>query len=315
MNIGAHTFDNRTGYGRWARSVAAALELLGYRIKLVSNAPLPEDLQPLRGEGKLDVIIAPPFTNVPAPIHFMTYESSRLSVNMYNLLRRREKVIVLCNQNKEMCEASGIEAHVCHPVVYPRYITLPAIKPFTFIHVSADAAVPARKRSADVVKAFLWAFPTEADVRLIIKKEPQDQRIPCFDTRVTLIYEMLHTVTPLLLDAHVGVFPSGQEGWGYVQSDLMGFGRPVIVPIYGGLADYCNGVNAYGLSYSMRKVPEVTYRGIGKCAYPEISEIARQMRWCYENPDDVVLKGVHAYRSMTRFTLQNMARRISEILK
>jgi len=316
--VGAHTFQSHNGYGRWSRSIVESLQRLGYNtwIAPATMVPIPDDLKHLVKNAKPDIIVFPPFVKSDSPVHFTTYESTILPSNMVKELRKRKVIAVLSEYNKTMCRDSGIKnVYVCHPQVKASYIQEAPFSPFTFTHIGADNSVPERKRTSDVIKAFLAAFPVEDNVRLIIKKSPEDQKIPCFDARITSIHDNLESLNAIYDKTHVGVFPCGQEGWGYCQSDLMARGRPVIVPYYGGPKDFANAANSYILPYHMVKTPRKIYQNQGLCARVKISDISKAMRFAYENKDDTILKGVQAYRTMLGFSESHMDAKIEQVLQ
>lgn len=317
MNICCHTFSKTNGYGQWARGIITALEFLGHKVWITPGAvPIPDDLKHLiNTRHRPDIIVYPPGTRLDSPVQFTTYESDKLLKIMALELNKHDLVIVPCEQNKLMCKNSKVKAQVCFIPSELKFLDPAPLKPFTFLHIGADNSVPERKRSADVLAAFKQAFPSETDVRLIIKKDPVDPIITNFDNRVEIIYGAIESLEDLYAKSHVGVFPCGQEGWGLCQAEMMARGRPVIVPLYGGPADFCDATTSYVLSYTMRPTPQKVYCGYGQCAWASYDDMVRHMRFCYENPDDVLLKGAMSYRRMMNFTPERMALRLAQLLR
>lgn len=316
MNFYAWTFDDAVGYGKVARTLLQCFDLLGEHCWLQSPNRLPDDLKHLaRNFHKPDLALLPPHIDTVSTKQFTMYESTQLHPGMVRYLSKRKLVIVPCKQNQVAFKQAGLKhVEVCPLAVNALYLAPPPARPFVFIHVSNDSGVPERKRTEDIVKSFCKTFKNESDVRLIVKKAPEDHRITCFDSRVEIIYDRLQSLDKLYSSAHVGIFLCGQEAWGYSQAELMGLGRPIITPFYGGPADYCDGLCAYSLSYKMVPTPEKTFKRVGLCAKANIADLGGVMRFCYENYDDVVLKGVHAYRHMLGFTVKSMAARLGELL-
>lgn len=314
MNVYAWTFDGKIGYGRSARSLLHCLSDVQFWID--SPNSIPEDLKPFHRKFKRpDIAMLAPHMDTTAPVQFTMFESTLLPEHMVRNLAKRKLIIVPCEQNAVAFTSSGLKnVKVCNLAVTPCFALMPPKQPMTFIHVASDSGIPERKRSAEVVAAFVKAFPSQDDVRLIVKKAPEDKRIICFDSRVELIYEWLPDLGKLYSRAHVGVFLCGQEAWGYSQADLLSIGRPIITPFYGGPADYCIGNCCYSLPYTMKPTPKKTFGKVGLCARADTKALVHTLRFCYENFDDVVLKGVHGYRRMLGFSHKTMAARLGELL-
>ena len=297
----AHTIrDWTTGYGRAAEAI----------IKNYPNISVVDD--------NSDIVLSPPHIAKRAPVLYTMYESSLVPAEwIAQINKERKLLIVTCQQNVEAFKNSGckLPIKVCPFGVNRSYFPPVEFHPFTFLHVATDSGCPERKRSAEVVEAFVSEFKTESDVRLIVKKTKDCQRIPCYDSRVELIYgdlseqELLH----LYRISHVGVFISGQEGWSYPIHEMIAIGRPVITPIYGGPAQFLNKSFAYSLPYTMKSVPQTFYRGLGLRAYPSVVALRRVMRNVYQDKVDTVLKGAIAYRASLGFTIEQSIARLKEI--
>lgn len=312
MVIHAATF-NQSGYGRIARSVFACL---GGRI--CSDDVIPKELESFKSSFKPNITVSLPHANTHAPVQFTMYESDVLPSEYVLNLNKRKLIIVPSEHNKVSFDKSGVirPIEVCNLGVIPRYVLPPPFSKFTFLHISADSGVPERKRSVEIVEAFKKAFPTQCDVRLIVKKSPKCKVIPNFDNRVEIITKDLspEKMSDLYKSSHVGVFISGQESWGYPHSDLMAIGRPIISPCYDGPAEYFNDSNGYTVRYTLKTTPKTYFNSIGKCAWVKIESLISTLHFCYENKEDTILKGVHSYRTMLRHSMNTMSTRLKEIL-
>lgn len=315
MIVHGATFDAADGYGKLSRCV---LRFLGSKAKVQSVAPVPDDLKEREKDGDPLITISPPQFNSKAPVHLTMYESTRLPEASVRNLNKRKLVIVPCEHNRIAFKNSGVRTKIAIlPFGTNAHYELPsAFNPFTFIHVANDCGIPERKRSKDVIKAFINAFPVEEDVRLIIKKSPNCQKLVCFDKRISVITTVIsdEELNTLYKSSHVGVFLSGQEAWGYPHMELMAIGRPVITPFYGGMADFCNENVGYGLKFKMVKTPKTYFNSLGDCAFASIEELIKALRFCYENKEDTVLKGVLAYRQILGFSLNRMEQQLGKLL-
>lgn len=312
--LNCHTFDETNGYGR----LAASLIPFFHNVKLLADGGIPEHLIYLQAQGAPDISIAPPFVVNKAPIVFTMWESSKLPPVFVTLLNHRKLIITPCLQNKKAFIESGVTTpiEVCNLDTRPKYVIPTKDTPFTFVHVGCDSGVPERKRSADLIRIFLKAFPKESDVRLIIKKSPACQKITCFDTRVRIITSTIseRTLYSIYAAAHVGVFLGAQEGWGYPALDMMATGRPVIAPFWGGFAEFLDDTCGYGLTYDLVPTPKVVYDRVGKCPWVKEATLIKALRFAYENKEDTILKGVMAYRRSLGFTQSRMYNRLTNIL-
>lgn len=78
--------------------------------------------------------------------------------------------------------------------------------------------------------------------------------------------------------------------------------------------DYCDESCAYGLQYKLGPVPKEIYGEHGECAWASFEHLVDRIRWCYDNKDDVALKGALAYRRMLGFTRERMVGRLVTLL-
>lgn len=116
---------------------------------------------------------------------------------------------------------------------------------FTFISVSRMCS---RKCPNETVDCFLKAFPTEKDVRLVMKTRDNQFGMGMFgiprvlDDRVLIINDNWPQtkVVKLLQDAHAAIFLSHGEGFYHGPIQAMATGLPTIVPDHSGCTDYAN---------------------------------------------------------------------------
>lgn len=313
MVIYGASFDVHTGYGRVARSVLGVLDA-GARIVC---AACPGDLMHRYVTARPDIAVAPPHYQTDAPCYFTMYESTEIPKPALAFLKERKQIIVPCAHDEKVFRSHGLtRVDVCHLSCSPRYTALPPLDNLVFLHNGADYGCPMRKRSADIIKAFQRAFPRQGDVHLIVKKTPNCAKLLNFDRRVTVIAHTMDSkaLKSLTARAHCGVYLSGQESWGYPHLDMMATGRPVISPIYGGPAEYLDDTCGYSLPYSMIRVPKPYFKGIGHTAKASTDALVERFRFLYQNREDIVLKGVMAYRRALGFTELKFRSRLTALL-
>ncbi len=313
MHIHFATLATNTGYGRFSAAFVEELVKQQRKFTLSSNSVVPDPFKPFEKRAeRADLVIGLPHDRFPGNVHFTMYESTELPKDYVANLLQRKKVIVPCSQNAFVFGKYGIKTSVIPLCVNAHYVNPSPFVPFTFLHVANDSGIPDRKQSMAVIEAFKAAFTGNENVRLVVKKAKEDVRIPCYDTRILCIYDTLSDVDMAKLydDAHVGVFAGGQEGWGYPHTELMAKGRPIIAPRYGGPEMFMTANNSYSLNFKLVRTPQMYFKGIGKCPKINQSHLAFRMQYAFLNSDDVVLKGVLAYRTILGFSPDRMTNSI-----
>jgi glycosyltransferase involved in cell wall biosynthesis len=163
-----------------------------------------------------------------------------------------------------------------------------------------------RKRLPEVIKCFIKAFPNEKDVRLSIKISKQyfnkftDNRIQ-FITRNLTKKELKQWYC----SNDIFVSAVSAEGWGLMQHESMACGRPVIVANYGGLKEFVTLEN----SFCLRHI-EVDATGCwefpnAKWSKYDEEHMIETMRYCYNNRDKVVEKGIIASKDVCKLSNKN----------
>ena len=175
-------------------------------------------------------------------------------------------------------------------------IRLPA-DAYVFLYVFDAASHLGRKNPAGVVRAFRDAFPTESDVRLVLKtsrltEAPAADRDGLFraavgDDRVVILGGLLSRpdVTSLITLADCYVSLHRSEGFGLTLAEAMRLGKPAIATAHSGNLDFMTPHNSL-----LVDAPLVTlerdhgpYRAGQNWADPDLGHAAGRMRWAYHN--------------------------------
>jgi glycosyltransferase involved in cell wall biosynthesis len=170
-----------------------------------------------------------------------------------------------------------------------------------------------RKNPLAVAQAFRKAFPVGENVELIIKTSNVNPRhwsnserhwerllkVTAEDPRIRLVTSRLSNadMEALVRDADCVVSLHRSEGFGYLISDAMAYGTPVIATDYSGNADFCDTSNSWPVPYRLIGAPRDATRWHcdgAEWAEPDVDAAAAQMRHVFESFDDASQKAVRA---------------------
>ncbi|HTT97655.1 MAG TPA: glycosyltransferase [Rhizomicrobium sp.] len=185
--------------------------------------------------------------------------------------------------------------------------------PFTFVTTFDFDSSIERKNPLAVVMAFQDAFRVDENVELVVKTSnvnPQHWSnawkqwehtlgASAGDKRVRIVNQRLtnEEMTALVRDADCVVSLHRSEGFGYLMSDAMAFGTPVIATGYSGNADFATEETSYPVSYKLIPVPSGGARW--ECenavwADADVADAARQMRAVFDDYDAARAKASRA---------------------
>ncbi|HVV65172.1 MAG TPA: glycosyltransferase [Rhizomicrobium sp.] len=178
----------------------------------------------------------------------------------------------------------------------------PERETFRFVTVFDFDSSIERKNPLAVALAFQEAFGGQEKVELVIKTSnvnPQHWSNAWShwetlishtlgDSRIRIVRERYsdEQMAALIGDADCVVSLHRSEGFGYLISDAMAFGTPVIATDYSGNADFASALTAFPAPYVLVPVPDgaVRWRCEGAVwADPDVSAAARQMRAVFDD--------------------------------
>ena len=188
---------------------------------------------------------------------------------------------------------------------------------FTFVTAFDFDSSIERKNPLAAVRAFQRAFPGNEKVELVVKTSnvnPQHwsnvsgqwERVAAAaasDKRIRLVTERYsdEAMTALVQGADCVVSLHRSEGFGYLISDAMAFGVPVIATDYSGNVDFCNAETSFPVSHRMIAVPEGAARWRidgAQWADPDLDVAAAQMRSAFLDQQGAFAKAAHAQRTI-----------------
>lgn len=273
---------------------------------------------------EFELIIHPPEL-CPNPEKFTAYftmwESTRLKELALDFLNMSDLVIVPSNWNAATFSAQGVKTTIR---VVPlgcdaKYDNMPAGGKFVMAAAGRMAHGGSRKGIAQVIECFKAAFDGMDDVRLNIKIFPDCKLDEQDDARisVTRAYISESQMRSWMGSAHCFASAARGEGWGLHQHEAMAMGRPVIAPIYAGLAEFMNRRNSYPVDFTHAPDDDGFYFGYGNLIDVDEWDMVRAMRQAYEDwaAGRIAHKGWIAHEDVKHLTWNNTAAKLLKVLR
>lgn len=254
-----------------------------------------------------------PHNKSAVKVGWTMWDATRLPSNWVPLCNSLDYLVVPSIHQESIFAQSGVTVPmvpVPEPIdldLYPAFERPKDRDTFTFVGVNRMCS---RKCPIETVQCFQRAFPTERDVRLVMKTR-HDQfgmgsvGIPSFnDDRITVHNENWprHRVVELFHRADAGVFLSHGEGFYHGPVQAMATGLPVITPDHSGAALFANPKVNYpvGLHPDEPVMPTDYYVGHMRSHEPfewwqmDYDAVVDTMRDMYRNRDKARRKGLKA---------------------
>lgn len=298
MKIFSASIETHYSYGRVYHSVVACLKRLGHEVTTHQDRT-----------KKAFIAIDGPQSDVNSEYLLTFWETSKLKKEQIARLKEfpKRKIVVTCDQTVEIFRQEGVETSKIILCSDYQPLPMPAFNTFNFYTIYNDhVTMGFRKRTMDVLAAFVRAFPNAPNVRLIVKNSPNCAKLETFDSRVKIISEIQPDISYLHRDNHIFVSASCAEGWGYPHHDAIAHGRPVICPAIGGPLEFLDETCAWMLPYKEIPAPPHVYERSGNIGRVNVDELAYAMRYAYENKADVMEKGVNGFIRARKFTIDQM---------
>lgn len=227
------------------------------------------------------------------------FETTHVPPSWIHSLNHMDFILVPCKQNVEMMRNSKVTPpiEVIHWGVDDTmfYEMERSNDVFTF---GSMGALSVRKGTDMLVKAFLEAFPTQKDVKLLLKTSYNIFPFAVKDPRVEV--QMMPVSHGELIDSFVKkvdcfVFPTRGEGFGLPPLEMMATGVPVIITNWSGPVEYMNEDVGWLLDYKLVRASNFTdyvYKEeCGDWAEPSYEQLVDMMRYAYNHQDEVKAKG------------------------
>ena len=320
----AASYEESYGYGQFTNTIIRHLLSEGIKVSLYpmfGHAP-PVDLMPYiikKPVKNFDVMftsISNKPSDIDAKILMTMSETIDLPWEYGHALKHHKHLIVPSEYSRTAAAKWHNSIHLC-PLGTTMAYKPPSFHPFTFTAVAQDHQCPERKRIQELVDTFSATFPIEHDVRLQLKRSTNCRPIVTFDRRIEVVTARLSRTDydELIAKATIGVQPSLMEGWSLPVNEFMAVGRPVITAMAGAVGDYLTPRAAFIVDYKLTKTPKSVYLEHGKIPYADMAQIGQQMRFAYENPFEVIRRGVAAHEASAKYTNHTMGQRFLKLCR
>lgn len=302
LTIGAVTFEQqRTTHTRFHNRVKNLIDKpLPHKIQVSHLTP--ENFPTHKGKGVYNVA-------------YTAWETSKLPNSWVPLINLMDEVWVPSTWNKEVFEESGVKIPV---VVIPHVIPMPdisdartpdvAVADGTYIFYSIFQWIE-RKHPVGLLKAYLTEFGPHEKVALAIKSyrldsSAKEQQV-IKDDISRLKKSLQLTEYPQILffgnllpseymkglhnRCNCYVQPHRGEGFGIPIAEAMAYGKPTIATGYSGVMEFMNKENSFPVGYFETPVNNMifpNYTGHMNWAEPNLLEVRKYMRWCFENQNE-----------------------------
>ena len=314
------------GYGTVARQLILAIEKQGVDITMVPSKDQPPKgferfYKPLRNHGRIGFYyewrLKPSVMNFERIISYSMWESTLVPVDHVKEINNRVSLqYVPCLQNLESFKECGVNVPIKvlhHGVDAKQFPFLHREHPNTFTFGSFSDFQP-RKGIDVLIRAFQDEFKLGESVRLLLKSTQKPPPYEIIDKRILLISGAF--TQPLLLDflreMDVFVLPSRGEGFGLTGLEAMSTGLPLIATNWSGPAEYLDEADSYPLSYRLVEPLKQKYVSFnGKWAEPDYEHLRYLLRWCFEHPKEVTIRGrASAERVHEHWTWERVAKQL-----
>lgn len=172
-----------------------------------------------------------------------------------------------------------------------------------------------RKGVNQVVDLFLRAFPTDPNVRLVIKSFHDETELKAPpDSRIIVIREYLDDNSMRSYYGGLTCFVSAArgEGWGLMQHQAMACARPVIACPFGGLSAFMTKENSLSCRYELGPA-DGGFKG-GRWAIPDEDHMIELMRLVHNDREMARQIGLRADIDARKLTWDAANRRLEQVL-
>jgi len=258
-------------------------------------------------------------------VFFTMWETNRIPRKGVDNLNKVSHVVVPCEWNACSFNACGVarpisisQLGIDTDVYYPRQ--RPNEDFFTFGTGGRLSVGGIRKNVDSMAAIFADAFPTQKDVRLLLKTFPDEASAKVNDNRVEVTNRFLSPQDMAQWYSRLSVYVSvsNSEGWGLMPHQAMAIGRPAIAPRFGGMREYFDDSVGYPVDFKL--VPchgiyaQDDFSAGGYWAEIDRDSLIDQMRWAYNHPDKVAALGKAASERAMKYSWTAAHRRLEKVL-
>lgn len=180
-----------------------------------------------------------------------------------------------------------------------------------------------------LIKAFAEEFNKDEDVRLILKLNPayitmdilnqvkESLQLPDDRAEIQIGLDNIpyENLVQFYNQGDVYVCPTRAEAFDLPSAEAMNCGLPVITTNFGGQIEHMNEECSKFIDYDLEEVTEdMMYEGV-RWATPNINDLRRKMRWCFNNKNKVKDMGKKAEKFVKNFSWEKTAKIANKCLK
>lgn len=180
-----------------------------------------------------------------------------------------------------------------------------------------------------LIKAFSQEFRKDEDVELLLKLNPaylhpsqlkqaiDNLKLPEDRAQIKIITDNVpyNKLIELYNMGDIYVCPTRAEAFDLGSAEAMCCGKPIITTNYGGQIEHMSDEDSWFIDYKLEEVKEdVMYEGI-QWATPDIEDLRKKMRYCFNHRDEIKEKGKQAIKNIQEFTWDNSALKAMNHLK
>lgn len=176
--------------------------------------------------------------------------------------------------------------------------------------------------------AFAEEFSKDENVRLIVKLNPAYIDLPTLNTamaqlnlpkdrpeiQISLENIPFDTLHKIYNDGDVFICATRAESFNLPGLEAMACGLPTVQTDFGGQTDYMTDKNSLFINYKLETVTDDMMYEEVKWATPDIEDIKKQMRWCFDNQDKVKQMRLVALEDSKKWSWENSAKKLIKLV-
>jgi len=194
---------------------------------------------------------------------------------------------------------------------------------FTFLMNKGFRNLEDRGGTQYGIKAYMEEFDG-SDTQLIVKINPVygipdiNQMFPGIDKRKDIVFDInsykYEDLVKLYANCDVFLSPTRAEAFNIPCLEALACGKPVITTNFGGQTDFCTEETGFLIDYNLSEVEhELEYESC-RWAVPDHNHLKSLLRYAFEHPNELLLKGKMALEDSKSLTWESTAKKIHSLI-